>query len=219
MTEIISSQRLIELAVEKHNQFLETFINEFSELEEKFNSLKTQSEDIKKEIDTINSRISVLSEKYHLLFHQAKKKRQEVFDQIIDNMRTVKGSSIKGIKRMGSRIDELEKKLQTSRDIQEEERIINDVKNLLNEAEALARKTDMDISFRAVTDILDDAHSVHKELLSVKDTPEQYADTCKEYSKQMAEMEERYSWLKHRIESHRKALAYWETRKGGNKVD
>src|SRR3972149_11703156 len=110
MTEIIESNRLIELVIEKHNRFLETFNSEFSELNSKLKEIKQQAEAIKKEIGTTESRIDVLTEKYHLLFYQAKKQREELFNTLIEKMRTAKAANLQDAVRLGSRIEEFEKK-------------------------------------------------------------------------------------------------------------
>ncbi len=89
MIEILDGRILIEQVMEKHKKLLDTYGNEFSEIENKMNSLKQQSDAIKKEIESTESRISVLTEKYHLLFYQAKKQREERVNALIEKMRQV----------------------------------------------------------------------------------------------------------------------------------
>lgn len=218
MTEIIDSSRLIEFVIDKHNRFLETFNCEISELDSRLNSVKQQYDTIKKEIETTESRIAVLTEKYHLLFHQAKKQREEIFIQVIDRMRTGKMTGVQDAIRIVSRIEESEKKLQTSKNIEDEERTIAEIKKLIYDFESAAKKAGITITCRGIIDKLNEANSSHKELLSLQDKPKEHAD-AKEHDKQISEIEGRCNWLKHRIESHNKALAYWEKQKGGINVD
>ncbi|MBU4075197.1 MAG: hypothetical protein KKI06_00510, partial [Euryarchaeota archaeon] len=69
MIEIIDSSKLIEQVIDKHKKLLDTYGSEFTELESKFNTLKQQSDSVKKEIEFTGTRIEVLAEKYHLLFY------------------------------------------------------------------------------------------------------------------------------------------------------
>lgn len=218
MSEIVDSNRLIELVIDKHNRFLEAFNTEFSEIESRLNTTREQSLAIKKEIGTTESRIEVLNEKYHLLFHQAKKQREELFNQVFDKMRTGKAASIQDVKKITARMDEFENRLQTSKNIDDEEKTIAEIKKLFYDVESAARKVGITITFGGVTDKLDEANSSHRELLSLQDKPKQNSASAKEYDKQLSEMEGRFNWLKHRIESHKNAAAYWEKQKGGINV-
>lgn len=215
MSEIIDGNRLIELVIEKHRKFLDTYNSEFSDIDIRLKSVKQQSDAIKKEIGTVESKILVLTEKYHLLFHQAKKQREEIFAVVIDKMRAGK-ADLREVTRLSGRLEELEKKLQTSRNIEDEEKMIGEMKTLLYEFESGAGKAG--ITCRGVIDKLNEANSSHKELLSLQDKPKEQAASSKENEKQIGEIEERHNWLKHRIESHNNALAYWEKQKGEIKV-
>ncbi|KCZ71471.1 hypothetical protein ANME2D_02201 [Candidatus Methanoperedens nitroreducens] len=219
MTEIMDSERLIELVIDKHNRFLETFNFEFFELESRSNAAKQQLDTIKREIETAESRIAVLNEKYHLLFHQAKKQREELFAQVIDRMRANKAASIHDTIRTTGRIEELEKKLQTSKNIEDEEKMIAEIKKYLCDFESAAGKAGITVTCRGITDILDEANSSHRELLSLQGRPKEHAISARDHEKQINESEGRIRWLKHRIESHNSALAYWMKQKGGIKVD
>ncbi len=216
MTGIIDSNKLVELVLEKHKKFLEVFKSEFSEIDMKLNSLKQQSDSTRKEMEIIESKIAVLTEKYHLLFHQAKKQREDIFIQAIDKMQA---GNIQDTMRMENKITELEKKLQISKNIQDEERIIDEIKGLLNAFESAAKERGIIITCSGVTDRLNEANSSHRELLSLQDKPKEHTASASEYNKQITEFEGRHNWLKHRIESHSNALAYWEKQKEGIKVD
>ena len=218
MIEIIERNRLIEQVIDKHNGFLKTFQSEFSELDGKLNAAKEQSVAIKNEKDSTEARITVLNEKYYLLFHQAKKLREELFNKVIEKMRTAKAPNIQDIMRISGKIDEFEKRLQNSKNIEDEEKIIVEIKKLLYDFESEARKSGLIVTGKGVVDILNEANSSHKELISLQNKPK--ADTgAREVDKQIIEIEGRHSWLKRRIESHNNALAYWEKQKGGIKVD
>lgn len=217
MTEIIESNRLIELVIEKHKRLLDAFNMEFSGLNERHNSIKQQVETLKKEKETAESRIMVLNEKYHLFFHQAKKQREEIFNQAVDRMRG-KPADLQEVMRMGSNIGELEKKLQTSINIDEEERIVTSLKKILSDFESVSGKAGIIVSCKGIEEKLDEAISSHKNLLSLNNAPKQYAEMASDFDKQINEIEGRHNWLKHRIESHNNALAYWEKQKGGINV-
>ncbi len=218
MTEILESNRLIEMVIDKHNKFLEAFNSEFSGLESKLDVVKQQADNTKKELEATEARIAVLNEKYFLLFHQAKKQREEITGQVLENMRAAKFAGVQDTARLVSRIDEFERKLTNSKNIDDEERTIVEIKKLLYDLESAARKAGITVTFKAVLDKLNEANASHKELISLQNKPKQDTSSLKDFDKQKAEIEGRYNWLKRRIESHTNALAYWEKQKGGINV-
>ncbi len=218
MTDIIESNRLIEMVIDKHSKFLETFNSEFSGLESKLNDVKQQADATKKELEATEARIVVLNEKYFLLFHQAKKQREEITANVLENMRAAKFGEIQETVRLISRIEEFEKKLANSKNIEDEERTIVEIKRLLYEMESAAKKAGMTVTFKMVLDKLYEANASHNELISLQNKPKQDTTSLKDFDKQKAEMDGRYNWLKRRIESHKNALAYWEKQKGGINV-
>ena len=175
MIEIIESNRLIEQVIDKHNGFLKTFQSEFSDLDGKLNAAKEQSVAIKNEKYSTEARITVLNEKYYLLFHQAKKLREELFNKVIEKMRTAKAPNIQDIMRISGKIDEFEKRLQNSKNIEDEEKIIVEIKKLLYDFESEARKSGLIVTGKGVVDILNEENSSHKELISLQNKPK--ADT------------------------------------------
>lgn len=215
ITGILESGKLIELVIEKHKNFLGTFNSEFSELDGKLNLLKQESGTSRQEREKTETRISVLNEKYHLLFHQAKKQREELFSSVIDTMRAKGAPGIHDIKRKGERMAVLENKLQTAKNIEDEDKIIAELTGLLGDAGQAAASAGITATFGKVVDILDEANASHKEMLAISGMPDKYAGIVSELDKQIGELEGRYNWLKNRIESHSKALAHWETQKGG----
>jgi chromosome segregation ATPase len=219
MTEIIDNNKLMDLVIEKHNKFLGIFTAEFSELENKINAIKKQSDDLKKEMETNETRITVLNEKHFLFFHQAKKQREELFNNVLEKMREVKAPNIHDITRLSGRIEEYEKKLQNTKNIDDEEKAIGEIKKLLYDFEAGARKAGLVVTSKVIMDKLDEANESHKELISIQSKPRQDSSLAKEFEKQIEEIEGRHDWLKRRIESHNNALVYWEKQKGGIKVE
>jgi chromosome segregation ATPase len=219
MTEIIDNNKLMDLVIEKHNKFLGIFTAEFSELENKINAIKKQSDDLKKEMETNETRINVLNEKYFLFFHLAKKQREELFNNVLEKMREVKAPNIHDITRLSGRIEEYEKKLQNTKNIDDEEKAIGEIKKLLYDFEAGARKAGLVVTSKVIMDKLDEANESHKELISIQSKPRQDSSLAKEFEKQIEEIEGRHDWLKRRIESHNNALVYWEKQKGGIKVE
>ncbi len=212
MIEIIETNRLIEQVVDKHDGFLKTFNSEFSELDGKLNAAREQTMEIKKEIGATEARITVLNEKYFLFFHQAKKQREELFSKVIEKMRSAKAPNIHDIMRISGKIEEFEKRLQNSKNIEDEEKIIVEIKKLLYDFESQARKAGLIVTGKGIVDILNEANSSHKELISLQNKPKQ--DTGAR-DKQINEIEGRHNWLKRRIESHNNAVAYWQKQKGG----
>ncbi len=215
MTEIIENSRLIELVLEKHMRLLDTFNNEFSELDGRLDAIKQQSDAIKKEIETIESRIAVLTEKYHLLFYQAKKQREESFNSMLEKMRQGKAANLRDAVRLGTRVEEFEKRLQDSKNIEDEEKIIVELKKLFYDIESAARKAGIIITLKGIIEKLNEANASHKELLSLQNKPKDHTAAAREQDKQIGELEGRHNWLKHRIDSHKNALEYWEKQKGG----
>lgn len=215
----IDNSKLMDLVIEKHNKFLETFKNEFSELENKLDSIKKQSDAVKKEIEANELKSTVLNEKYFLFFHMAKKQRDGLFNNVINKMREAKASNIHDITRLSSRIEEYENKLKNSRNIDDEEKAIKEITNFLLDFESEARKARIIVSSTVITDKLNEANASHRELLSIKDRPQQDVNLVKEFDKQIIEIEGRHNWLKRRVQSHSHSLAYWEKQKGGIKVE
>ncbi len=214
MSKILDNNKLIELVIEKHNKFMEIFKGEFSELENKLHDITGQSDVLKKELGEAETRITVLNEKYFLLFHHAKKQREELFNKVLIKMREVKAPNIQDVVRISGRLEGLENKLKISRNIDEEEKIIMDVKKLLFDFESEAGKAGISVSLNSINDRLDEAIAAHKEFIAIQHKPEQDSVSVKELDKQIGEIEERNIWLKKRIESHSHAIDYWEKQKG-----
>lgn len=219
MTGLIESEKLIELVIEKHKKFLDMYKTEFSDIDSKLMAIQKKADENKKEKETTESRISVLNEKYHLLFYQAKKLREEIFAQAIEKMRSIKAANLQDMVRLSGRVEEIEKKVQDSKNIEDEERIIVELKRHFYDFESGARKGGVIITCKAIVDKLNEANSCHREFLSTESKPKQQTVSAQDYDKQEKEIEGRHSWLKHRIESHNSASAYWEKQKGGIKVD
>lgn len=215
MTELMDNNRLIELVIEKHNRFIETFNNEFSELDNKLNDIRQQSDARKKEMETKEARITVLNEKYHLLFHQAKKQREEIFGQVIERMKTTNGPVAHDLMRLCGRMEEFEKRLQNSKNIDDEDKFIVEMKKLFYDFESAARKAGTVVESKRIIDKLNEANSSHRELVSLQDKPKENIISPRDSEIQIGEIEGRHNWLKRRIESHRNALSYWEKQKGG----
>jgi DNA repair ATPase RecN len=215
MIEIIDGNRLMVLVIEKHKKLLDTYGSEFSELEIKFNELRQQADAKKKEMDSMGSRIEVLNEKYHLLFYQAKKQREETLNAFFEQMRKAAIPDLLDLQRLSGRIEEFEKKLQNSKYIEDEEKTIAEIEKLLYEIESAGKKAGIMITCKGIIDKLNEANSSHRELLSLQDKPKQYSESFSDYDRQKNEVEARFNWLKHRIESHNNALAHWEKQKGG----
>jgi chromosome segregation ATPase len=218
MIEIIDNSILIEQVIEKHKKLLDTYSSEFSELDSKLNAIKQQSDSVKKEIEFTGTRIEVLAEKYHLLFYQARKQREETLNAFFENMRKGGATNLNDLQRLGSRIEELEKKLQNSKHIEDEDKSITEIKNLLHELASAGKKAGIIIALDGIIEKLNDANASHRELLSLQNKPKQQSESSKDVEQQKGDIEGRHNWLKHRIESHNNALVHWEKQKGGVKA-
>lgn len=219
MTGILDKEQLIEIIIEKHNQFIETYNNEYTGLGKDLDTSKNQLDEVKKEMSKTEEKIMVLNEKYHLLFHQAKKQREEIFRSVLARMQKNDASGVPGIMRLENRLQEIEKKLQTSKNIEEEEKMIMEIKEILSDFGSSAGSGDFNVSCDIVKNKITEANSAHKELLGIAGIPDQQVTKIKEHDTDIKEKEGRYNWLEHRIESHNNALAYWEKQKGEIKVD
>ncbi|MCE8422655.1 MAG: hypothetical protein J5U17_01100 [Candidatus Methanoperedens sp.] len=209
MTEILESNKLIELVTEKHRRLLDTYNGEFFELESKLNSIKQQWVGIKKEIESTESKIIVLNEKYHLLYHQAKKQREIIISDAIEKMRAIKAANVQDVVRLSGKIEAFEARLQSSKNIDDEEKIIAELRKLFNDIESAVRKGGSLLTCMPIMDKLNEAKASHMELISIGDDPKKHADSFSDIEGQIKEIEGRHNWLKHRIESHNNALAYW----------
>jgi chromosome segregation ATPase len=219
MIEKIDTNKLMELVIDKHNKFIGIFKEEYSGLDEKLNAINKQSQELKKEIEANETKITVLNEKYFLYFHQAKKQRDELFNIVLEKMRYANAANTNDVVRVSSRIEEFEKKLQISRNIDDEDKAIVEIKKLLFDFESEVRKSGFIVTSKTIEDTLNEANASHKELISIMDKPNHDIGSVKEFEKQIGEIEGRHNWLKRRIESHSDALSYWEKQKGGIKVE
>lgn len=209
MTEILEKNKLIELVIEKHKRLIDTYNGEFLELDSKMNSLKQQSAGIKNEIESIDSKIVVLNEKYHLLYHQAKKIREVIISDAVKKLPAISVESIKDAVRLSGRIEDLEKRLQNSKNIDDEEKIIAELRKLFYDIESVITKGGSILACKPIIDKLDEAYVSHRELILIGDTPKKYADSLKDIEDKAKEVEGRHNWLKHRLDSHNNALDYW----------
>ena len=212
MTEILESNKLIELVIEKHKRLLDTYNGEFLELDGRLNSIKQQSVGIKKEIESTESKIVVLNEKYHLLYYQAKKLRELIISEAIKKLPATNVTNVANFQdavRLSGRIEENEKRLQNSKNIDEEDKIIGELQKLFSDIESAVTKGGSVLSCKPIMDKLNEANASHRELISIGDNPKKHADSSKDIEVQIKEIENRHTWLKHRIDSHNNALAYW----------
>jgi len=90
---------------------------------------------------------------------------------VLDKMREIKAPNTHDIMRLCGRIEELRKKLQNSRNIDDEDKAIAQVRQLLYDFENEARKAGIIVTSRAVIDKLDEANKSHKELISIRNKP------------------------------------------------
>jgi len=183
MTEVFDKDKLIELVIQKHVEFLKKFNNEYLELENRQNALRNELNKLKQEKIEYEKKLMIFSEKYHICYHQAKKLRKESFDS--------------------NKIEDLEDKIQISNNIQEEEKMVEKIIDLLNDS---FEKSIYD----SIVGKLKEGLSIHKELLTIKSLPKNYSKSIEKIEKELIKNEKRSDWLKNRIESHNNAHEYWK---------
>lgn len=195
---ILDNNQLIACVIEKHKKFIEDFSREYESLEKTVKEHSSRQQHITRELESHETRIVVLKEKRHQLYHQSKKLRMQILNEKLPR---------------GSEINDLEERLQNSHLSSEEEfDCICKVISLFKE-KISAASCDEEIYQRTVSsiiNILETAKAAREELDTVMSTPDKLKNDISSFEKSLGEMESRSGWLNRRIDLHKKALDYWE---------
>jgi chromosome segregation ATPase len=201
---ILSDAELYSIVIEKHNKFIKDFTDEQERLEVVVNSKRTEYQRMNKELEAFETRIVVLREKRHQLYHQAKKLRIKLFEDIVDTGH---------IQHIENETADIENRLQNANMSSKEELyLINRISSLVNEiVQGVPELDDVHRGFLpSILDIFKTAESARKELDDMMDAPAKHKSESASIKEEFEEMESRLGWLKRRIELHKDALEYWE---------
>ncbi|MCL7412802.1 MAG: hypothetical protein M8353_04190 [ANME-2 cluster archaeon] len=201
---ILSDAELHSIVINKHMTFLQDFTEELDRLDDTVNSKRTEYQRIINELEALETRIVVLREKRHQLYHQAKKLRLKLLDDVDTN---------EHILHLENEINDIDNRLQNANMSSNEEfECINRIRALINEmVRGLPGINDVKRrEFASILDILKIAESARKELDTMVDAPSKHRTESSSIKDEFEEMESRQRWLKLRIELHNDALEYWE---------
>ena len=201
---ILSDAELYSVVIKKHKMFMQDFTKELDSLDSTVNSKRTEYQRINNELEALETRIVVLREKRHQLYHQAKKLRIKLFENID------KGEHFLHLE---NEINDTDNRLQNANMSSKEELdCINRIGALVNEmVQGLPEINDVQrVGMASILDILKTAESARKELDDIVDAPATHKSESASIKEEFEEMESRQRWLKRRIELHTDALEYWE---------
>ncbi len=201
---ILSDAELYSVVIKKHKMFMQDFTGELDSLDSTVNSKRTEYQRINNELEALETRIVVLKEKRHQLYHQAKKLRIKLFENID------KGEHFLHLE---NEINDTDNRLQNANMSSKEELdCVNRMGALVNEmVQGLPEINDMQrVGMASILDILKTAESARKELDDIVDAPATQKSESASIKEEFEEMESRQRWLKRRIELHTNALEYWE---------
>ena len=206
---ILDDTELLSLVIEKHKKFIHEYDDEHNNLQENVKAKRLEYQRINTELETLETRIVVLTEKRHQLYHQAKKLRSKLFDSITDR---------KPIEHLGQEMENIENRLQNATLSSVDEcRHIDRLHSLLEEIPSTVLGDDarLQMTVSSINDILEMAKTAREELDDVVSTPDTYKIESISMKKEFDEKEARMGWLNNRIQLHKEALSYWETIKMG----
>jgi chromosome segregation ATPase len=201
---ILSDAELYSVVIKKHKMFMQDFTEELNSLDSTVNSKRTEYQRINNELEALETRIVVLREKRHQLYHQAKKLRIKQFENID------KGEHFLHLE---NEINDIDNRLQNANMSSKEELdCINRIGALVNEmVQGLPEIDDRKrVGMASILDILKTAESARKELDDIVDAPATHKSESASIKEEFEKMESRQRWLKRRIELHADALEYWE---------
>ncbi|MCK4938221.1 MAG: hypothetical protein KAR85_06425 [Methanosarcinales archaeon] len=206
---ILSDAELHSVVIKKHKMFLHDFTEELDSLDSTVNSKRTEYQHLNNELEALETRIVVLREKRHQLYHQAKKLREKLFENID------KGEHFL---HLDNEINDTDNRLQNANlSSMEELDCINKVGELVKEmVQGLPEINDVQrVGMASILDILKTAESARKELDGMVDAPATHKSESISIKGEFEKMESRQRWLKRRIELHTDALEYWEKAMAG----
>jgi chromosome segregation ATPase len=207
---ILDDTELISHVIGKHEKFIQEYSDELKGLEDKLNNNHTEFQRIKKELETLETRIVVLTEKRHQLYHQAKKLRVQLFEAIVNREQT---------QHLENELQQIENRLQNSNMSSiDEYGYIDRLNSLLKEnvSPLLEDNASSQMTMSSIIDILEMAKTARKELDDVESSPTSYKNESNLVKKEFEEKEARVEWLNRRMKLHKEAMKYWEKMKTGD---
>ncbi|MEA1895510.1 MAG: hypothetical protein U9N36_10000 [Euryarchaeota archaeon] len=211
---------LVDIVIAKHKQFLETYKNEFVDIDSHVSKLRESSSEEKRERDDINESVAELKEKRQLLYRQIKQSRIEMFDLININRDVRKNEQ--EMAQLQKEIEALDWRLQTTvMGIQKEREIVEKIKKLSAQIEEVDDVEPSDETGKQIEELAtgikkmtEDADGCHNELVGIADKSQEHHGSFVEYAEQLKGTRGRHIWLQSRIKSHESAVSYWEGKQG-----
>lgn len=200
---ILNDNELLSLVIEKHKRFNEEYSTELEDLKQKVEDKRSDYQHISKALETIETRVVVLQEKRHQLYHRARKLRIQLLETLIDHTKNL---------HYEKEMEKIENRLQNANlSFTEEIRNVDQIYSLLNEMVLEISINDIQQRvFSSIIDILDTAKTARQELKDMEDSPHKLKNDSKLLKKEFEEMEVRMDWLGRRLHLHKAALEHWE---------
>jgi chromosome segregation ATPase len=188
--------------------FIEEYTGELETLEENITNNRSHYQHMSKELDALETRINVLKEKRHQLYHQVKKLHLKLIEAI---------NNSEQVSLINSEIEKLQNKLQkVNLSSDDEYGYIKRMQTLLNEMTVTVADDNVERVIRSsIIDLLETARTARQELDEIEFTPDKHKTEFESLIKEFEEIEPRQDWLNRRIKLHTEALKYWNERKSG----
>ena len=100
---LLKDDELVSIVIEKHEKYIKEFADELNELEKNVELNQSEYNKISKELDSLETRIVVLGEKRHQLYHQSRKLRTQLTSFLKD---------MEGVMNLEKEMDKIENRLQ-----------------------------------------------------------------------------------------------------------
>ena len=198
---------LIDGVIAKHKRFIEEYIGEFKELDEKVTSLNEQADSAKANRESVIERFDVLKEKRQQLYHQAENLLGDFFsfDDIAKDDNKLIHSINDGLV-----------KIKPSTTLTDEKQIVEEILSKLSQMSS--DKEDVKGLILQIKARVDEALASSIEFNSITGSEKEFNDTFFKLNLELKEALPRHGWLKSRIESHTEGLKYWEDTASGKVI-
>jgi hypothetical protein len=197
---------LIEKVMDKHRRFVNEYSSEFTDLEQKLESLNEiiTSSTTKKE-DVLN-KVEILTEKRQLFYHQAEKHFDELKGKV---------SSPEVLRELGNLYAELLKlKSAFVPDVESEH-----VNSFFMNLSSVSLPSGAIGIVASIKTRVSEAVSSNVALHQIIGKDVDYENEKLESEKTLGELTPRYNWIKGRLSSHKDALDYWDKVSTGQNVE
>jgi chromosome segregation ATPase len=199
---LLKDNELVSIVIEKHEKLIKEFTDELNELEKKVELNQSEYNKNNEELDSLETRIVVLGEKRHQLYHQSRKLRTQLTSSLKD---------MEGVMNLEKEMDKIENRLQYTKISSAEE--INYIGQLQSLIKQLGSKNNIQEAHKntisSIIDILETARSTRNELDGSINTPDKLKTNYNSLKNEFEEMDSRCGWLRRRLEQHGQALKYW----------